>query len=156
MDREQAQLLKDGAAVVALYLKGDKEAGAMFNNLSKSGTPDALLIVALVAEESWAVHTGAALDEMWDELPGPSPTFPAELIDRRLAIFMAKSLRDETLADDDGGQASDGKILLSSLDLALAAVYFLADTTEISGSAWCHSWALAATASLESALGGAE
>jgi hypothetical protein len=158
MDREQAQLLKDGSAVVALYLRGDKAADATFNSLAHSGNPDPLLIVSLVAEESWAVHTGARMDEMWDELPGPSPAFPSEMINRPLAVQRAKLLREGPQSADSerGADREMAVVLLSALDLALASLDFMAEATEISASAWCHNWSLAAAASLENEPGGGE
>jgi hypothetical protein len=150
MDREQAQLLKDGSSIVARYLKGDHVAGTMVATLGTSGNPDSLLIVALVAEESWAVHTGAELDEMWGELPEPSPIFATETIDRQLVVAKAKQLRDGIHSDFDEGAGDLEVVLLSALDLALAAVEFLAEASEVSASAWCHNWGIAAGAALNS------
>jgi hypothetical protein len=147
MDRQQAQLLKDGSSLVAGYLQGHEDAETVVDTLLTSGTPDPLLIVALVAEESWAVHTGAELDEMWDELPGPSPTFAAQAVDRPLVVAKAKRLRE---GDDDEGEGGVELVLRSALDLALAAVDFLAEATEVSATAWCRNWALAADAALGS------
>ena len=143
MDPRQAELTQKGAAVVALHLRNDV---AIDQLLGDDLDLDALLFVALVAEDTWMLLTGAGRDEIWEKLPAPNPHYPSEMIDRDLVISIAQWLRDGVKTSGGERTADQGTVFLSALDLAASATAVLASVTGKRAFEWCQLWALGAAA----------
>jgi hypothetical protein len=152
MNREQASLVQQASALMAVHLHNDEEGTEILlrDLATEERGPDGFVYLAILAAETWSHHTVMGRDDIWDRLAPPDPGFPPAMVDRDIAISIAKALRDGdmTALRSDRNQLDRGAAYLSAFDLALAALNLLAVATGKSAEEWCQLWAGGAAASI--------
>ena len=152
MNREQASLVQQASALMAVHLHNDEEGTEILLRglATEERGPDGFVYLAILAAETWSHHTHTGGDDIWGRLAPPDPGFPPAMVHRDIAISIAKALRDGDMPAlrSDKNQLDRATAYLSAFDLALAALNLLAVATGKSAEEWCQLWAGGAAAGI--------